>query len=60
MGQTRDTLKSLGRKAVEGDTLGNKGFEKRPHIPGKLGSHVNVQGRAACSERPEKALSSHL
>lgn len=36
MGQTPDELESSGRKAWGMRYLGNKGFEKLPHIPGNL------------------------
>lgn len=35
--------------------LGNKSFEKLPHIPGNLESHAHATGKVHVQQRPEKA-----
>lgn len=45
LGQTTNMLKSLVRKAMKWDSLGNKGFERLPYILGNLESHMHATQR---------------
>ena len=45
-------MPKVREEKLGGETLGNKGIEKLPHMLGNLENHTQVQGRMHAQRRP--------